>query len=401
MAAAQGINTLVKRVKQSALGVPGSTGSQYMRRVTATFNEANDTYASNEIVSHQQSTGATQGPGQVNGSLSGEISPGSYALEFAALLRKDFAVTSPITALSVTIAASGAAWTITRSPGWWTDGIKIGDVIRLSVGTLNAANIAKNLLIIGLTQTVATVVPLNGVALVAEGPVTGTTVTVTGKKSWVPTTGHSNDYFSWEKWYPDVPASELSVDVKVAKADVTIPASGIATVNFDLPGLSRTEGASEVLTSPTAASTTEVLAAVQGKVVVNGVVTNVTGAQFSIDGATTVGDPEVGSNSRSDLQRGKVSASGSFTAKFTSTVLQAIKTAQTPVVLILAIANNATATSDFITFVFPAVKIMTDDADDGEKIVVRSYSFTAQFNGSGGAALASHQTIASIQDSQA
>lgn len=401
MAVAQGVSTLIKRVKQSALGTPGSTGSQYARRVSATFNKVSETYASNEIASHQMSTGATEGPSATTGALNCELSPGTYALEFAALLRKDFAATSAITALSVTIAGSGPTYTITRSSGWWTDGIKIGDVVRLSVGSLNAANISKNLLIVGLTQTVATVVPLNGVALVAEGPVAGCTVTVTGKKSWVPTTGHTNDYFSWEKWFADVTVSELFTDVKVASADVGIPATGIATVNFDLPGLGRTDGASEVLTSPTAESTTEVLGAVQGKVVVNGTVTTVTGAQLQITGNITTGEAEVGSNSRSDHQRGRIAVSGSFTAKFSSSTLKTLRNDQTAVVLILAVANNATATSDFMTFVMPAIKVFSDDADDGEKEVIRSYSFTAQYYGSGGAALASHATIISIQDSQA
>ena len=38
-----------------------------------------------------------------------------------------------------------------------TGGFKIGDVIRLSVGTFNALNLNKNLLIVALTATVATV----------------------------------------------------------------------------------------------------------------------------------------------------------------------------------------------------------------------------------------------------
>jgi hypothetical protein len=46
---------------------------------------------SNEIASHQQSTGATQGPGRIAGTLNGELSPGTYSLDMAALLRRDFA----------------------------------------------------------------------------------------------------------------------------------------------------------------------------------------------------------------------------------------------------------------------------------------------------------------------
>jgi hypothetical protein len=47
------------------------------------------------------------------------------------------------------------------------------------------------------------------------------------------------------------------------------------------------------------------------------------------------------------------------------------------------------------------VKIFGDDADDGKKQIVRSYPFTAEINGAGGAALANDQTICSIQDSAA
>jgi hypothetical protein len=45
--------------------------------------------------------------------------------------------------------------------------------------------------------------------------------------------------------------------------------------------------------------------------------------------------------------------------------------------------------------------VFSDTPDDGEKTIVRSYAFTAEYNGSGGAALALDQTILSIQDTQA
>ena len=402
MTASQGIAIQVKRVKQSGLGVPGSTGSQLMRRVTLSANKQNDTYSSNEIVSHQQSTGATQGPGRVAGTLNAELSPGSNSLEFAALLRRDFTAFTALTAVSLTIAGTGPTYTVTRASGsFLTDLVKRGYVLRLSVGTLNAANISKNLLVISATATVLTVVPLNGVALVAEGPITGCTISAPGKVDWVPTTGHTNDYYSWEKWFADNSFSELFTDVKPASADVTLPATGIPTVNFDLPGLARTLGTAEVLTSPTAASTTNVVTAVQGKVVINGVVTAVTNIQFKIDGATTTGDAEVGSNSLSDLQRGKVSASGSFSAKFTSQVLQTLRENQTLVTLIAGAADSALAAADFVIACFPTIKIFTDDADDGEKAIVRTYNWTAQYNGAGGAGTDTNQTIVQMHDSQA
>lgn len=400
MPVAQRIATQVKRVKQVALGTPGSTGSKLMRRTDFPFNKTSETYQNNEVASHQQSTGATQGPSKVEGTLNGLLSAGSYDLEFAALLRKDYAATAAITALSVTIAGAGPTYTITRSAGWLTDGVKIGDILRLSVGTLNAANIAKNLQVIALTSTVATVIPLNSVALVAEGPITGCTVTVIGKKSWVPTTGHTNDYFTWEKWYANITRSELFTDVKPASAAVTIPATGNVTVSFPMVGLARTPSGAEVCTTPAAESTSQVLASVQGKIIVNGAVTAVTGLQFTINGNTSTGAPEVGSNSLSDLTRGSVDVAGSFTAKFTGVTLQTLRDDQTVVTLASVVADSALATAEFVSFVMPAIKVFSDDSDDGEE-TIRTYNFTAQYNGAGGAAVSSHATIISIQDSLA
>lgn len=400
---AQGVSTTISRVKQSGLGSPGSTGSQLMRRVQLTMNKQSQTYQSQEIVSHQQSTGATEGPYTVQGQLNAELSPGSYELEFAALLRRDFTTAfTAITGASLTIAGSGPTYTVTRGSGsFLSDGVKKGHVVRLSVGTLNAANISKNLLVVGVTATVLTVKPLNGVALVAEGPISGCTVSAPGMATYAPTSGHTNDYFSWEKKYGDITRYELFTDVKPASADISIPATGISTANFAMVGLGRTPSGSETLTSPSAGTTSSVLTAVQGAVAVNGAVTSVTGIQIKLEGATTAGDPEVGTNTLSDLQRGRISVTGSFTAKFTSVTLQSLRDAQTAVTLIVALATDATATADFITITLPAIKLFTDDADDGEKQIVRTYNFTAQYNGAGGAGTDSQQTICMIHDSLA
>lgn len=405
MTVAQVINTTVSRVKQSALGSAGSSGSTYMRRVSLEMNKSNDVYQSNEIVTHQQSTGSTQGPGRITGSLKGELSPGSYALEMAALLRRDFGtVLTPITGATLTIAASGTLWTVTRSAGdFLTGGVKKGMVVRLSVGSLNAANITKNLLVLDVTSTVLTVTPLNGVALVAEGPITTCTVASAGGKiTYAPVSGHTNDYFSWEKKFTDLTRYELFTDVKPAALDVTIPGSGQIEASFDMVGLARTLSGSETLTSPTAASTTNTVTAVRGRLSANGAVIAVTNIQFKIDGATSPGDPEVGSTILSDLQRGKISVSGSFSAKFSSVDLQTLRDAQTVFTLIVGCADSSSDTADFIIFTFPAVKVFSDDVNDGgDGQATRTYQFTAQYNGSGGTGTSTHQTIAQIHDSQA
>lgn len=405
MTVANVIATTVSRVKQSALGTPGSSGSKLMRRVSLELNKTNDVYSSNEIVSHQQSTGATQGPGRIQGALRGELSPGSYDLEFAALLRRDFSsVFTAITSVALTIAGSGPTYTVARGSGsFLTDGVKKGMVVRLSVGALNAANIAKNLLVLSTTASTMTVVPLNGVAMVAEGPISGCTVSsAAGKITYAPVSGHTNDYFSWEKKFTDLTRYELFTDVKPATASVTVPGTGQVEVSFDMAGLGRTLSGSETLTSPSAASTSNTVTAVQGKIVANGAVTAVTNIEFTIDGTTTAGDPEVGSSTLSDLQRGRIGVTGSFAAKFSAVTLQTLRDDQTVFTLIVAMADSASATAEFVTFTFPAIKIFSDDASDGgDGQVVRTYQFTGQYNGSGGSGTDTHQTIAQIHDSLA
>ena len=62
------------------------------------------------------------------------------------------------------------------SGSYLTDGFKIGDVIRLTAGAFNALNTQKNLLIIALTATVATVRVVNGSAMFAEANIASATV---------------------------------------------------------------------------------------------------------------------------------------------------------------------------------------------------------------------------------
>lgn len=401
MATAQGISVQLKRVRQSGLGSPGSSGSKLLRRVTATLNKVTDVYSSNEIVPHQQSTGSTAGVQATTGSISGELSPGTFQLELENLLRKDAAATTSITGLSVTIAASGSGYTITRSAGdFLTGGIKIGDIVRLAGAGLDSANVAVNLLVTAVTSTVLTVFVLNGSSLTTEGPISSVTVSVPGKKVWTPTTGHVNSYISYEKWFSDITKSELFTDCKVAQAQIAMPATGIATIQLDVPGLARTVGSSEVLTSPAAATTTEVLTAVQGKVIVNGAVTPCTSANVTITGNITQAEAEIGSNQRSDHQRGDIAVTGTITSKFSGTALMDLRDAQTPVTIVLVAANNSTGTSDFFTVVLNAVKFNSDDLDDGKKELVRTYNFTGQIPATGGDSLANHQAIVSLQDSQ-
>lgn len=404
MAIAQGIRKITVGKKQSGLGVPSSgSGGQTFRRETSSFMLGKDTYSNNEIASHQMSTGITHGLRKPTGKINGVLSPGTYSELFASLLRKAFATVTPITGASLTIGGTLGAYTVTRSAGsYLTDGVKIGDVIRLTVGALNASNINKNLVVNGLTATVATCATLNGSAMVLEGPIVGCTVTVQGKKCLAPLTGHTNDYWTFEEFYADIVQSELYSDMQVGKADIGLPGTGNVTAAFDMIGLKRTVGASQILTTPTAETTTPVLTAVNGVVLYNGSVTGVlTGGSISIDGSISQMAAVVGSNTAPDTQKGRIKVTGQITAYYENGVFPALFENGSLTSLVMVVAADSTATSSFVGFTISALKLSGDSPDDGEKGIMRTYSFEAEMNTAGGAALANDQTIISIQDSNA
>lgn len=391
---------------------PGQASGQSLRRVQSTLDLAKDTYQSNEIRPDQQVADFRHGVRRVQGAIQGELSPGTYKDFFGAILKRDFAAVTAITGVSVTIAGAGPTYTVTRSAGdYLAGGLKVGDVVRLTAGTLNALNINKNLLITALTATVMTVVTLNGTAMFAEGPIASTTVTVQGKKTWVPTSGHTDKSFSVEHWFPDVPASELFTGVKMTQVAVDLPPSGMATVNWTAMGqdladtvAKRVGGVAlnaQYFTSPTAASTGASLASVNGIVrLAGGQVVTLTGLSLNV-AANFTGDPVVGSNVVPNQFPGRVVITGQATMYFDNTTVRDAFVNETEVDLVAVFTTDNTATADFVSFVLPRVKIGGASKDDGEKGIVQTLPFQALLNVAGGTGLATERTTLSIQDSLA
>jgi hypothetical protein len=402
MAVAQGIRKITVMKRQVGLGTPASgSGGQIMRRRTSVFQAPRDTFESDEIVSHHQATGIAYGLKHATGRLEGLMSPGTYSQWMESMLEKNFVSGVTVAGASITIAGTGPTWTVTRAAGsFLTDGFKIGDVVRLSVGALNAANINKNLWVQGVTALVLTVRTLNLSNLVAEGPIATTTVTAFGKKSIVPLTAHTDHYYTVEEWFADLARSEMFQDMRVGNIAVGIPATGNATLGFDLVGLKRTPSGSQVLTTPAAETTTPILSSVNGVLLVNGVLQSVvTALNFTIaNGAADMG-AVVGTNLSPDVQKGRVRVSGQFTALFDSASLQTLYDSETAIALHSVVAASADAAASFLRYSLGKIKLTGDTPDDGEKGIVRTYPFTAEINGAGGAALADDQTIISIQDS--
>lgn len=402
MAVGQGVTRTWAYKVQSALGTAASgSGGQLLRRTGIDLAGAKESYSSNEIASHQQSTGATHGVGSSGGTISGEVSATTYGDFCQWLLRKDWAATSAIASLTLTIAASSSNYTVTRSTGdFLTGGIKVGDIVRLTGASLDANNVGKNLVVLNVTALALTVNVLNGETMTAQSAIASCTVTVTGKKTWTPTTGHTNKYVTFEDWSSDVARSQVYKDCQVTAMNVTAPTSGIVTVQFPVVGLApAVRSGTQSLTTPTAETATSTMSSARFAVYVNGVRQGaVTGFTLNINGSIALGEAVLGSNSRPDTQKGRIMVEGSFTALFEDDTLAGYFDDEAVREVIVVLAEDLTDDADAISFSMPSVKFFSANGDDGEKQMARTYTIKAQRPAGAGTGTEHNDAILSIQD---
>jgi hypothetical protein len=384
-----------------------AAGGRYLRRVTSDIDLSKDTYTSNEIVTTYQISDFRHGGRKVSGGIQGELSPGAYFDFMQTAMRRDFAAVTAISSVSLTLATGSAlngvaAWNLTRNDAgnWYTGGVRVGSVIRLSVGSLNAANINKNLIVMAMTSaTVLVVIPLNGVALVAEGPIVTCTITMTGMVTYTPTTAQTNDSYSIEHVYADITQSEVFTGCRVSGLDIALPPTGISTCAVSFMGKDVVTGTTAYFTTPTAASTKGVVAAVNGVVKVATIPVGIlTGLSIKVDSGMTVGSV-VGSIYTPDVFAGRVNVTGQFTAYFDGVTNRDAFLNETEIGLAGVFASNNTATSDFISFVMPRVKLGGATKSDGEQGLILTCPFQALYNSDGSVSDGDENTTLWIQDS--
>ena len=377
MAIASGINKVVSYKKETSFGTLPSptTGGQTLRRVSSTFNLTKETYQSEEIRTDYQLVDFRHGVRAVEGSISGELSAGTYADFLASALARNWTAATPSALGSTTIASVGGTYTITRTTGsWLTDTVRVGNVIRLT--GFATANNNVNLLVIALTATVVTVVALNGIKLTNETVASGGTYKVQGKTTYAPTTGHTDDSYTFEEWYSDIGQSEVTVGNKVNTVGIALPATGLTTVDLSFMGQDlKQRGVSQFFNSPSAQNSNGIFAAVNGALIVNGApVALVTGANFNINRNMT-SEAVVGSNIKPEIYEGRIIVDGDFTTLYQDGTFAGYFDNETEISLVVALTANSLPNSEFMSFTIPRLKLSTDTKDDGEKGIVSSNSF--------------------------
>lgn len=389
--------------------LPGATGAQLLRRKTSSLDEVRQTYSSDEIRTDQQRAIFAHGARTAQGTIVGDLSGGTYTALIGSHLRRDFTAVSAMTGLSITVALGAVVngvqtYTVTRSAGdFLAGGVKAGMVVQLTAGSFNANNSNKNLFVISSTATVMTVVPWGNGTMTAEGPIASATVSVPGKITYVPSSAHTNDSYTFEHRFTDLAQYEVFAGCRISTLQVSLPPSGLSELQIGVMGrgFGQAPGGTPYFTSPSAITTSAGMSSVNGVLrAAGGLTAVVTGLTLNSDGQMSTGQV-VGSNYTPDVFAGPLLVKGSMTAYFDSaTIRDAFYNETTTSLQVVAYASPA-ANAPSMSFVVPALKFGGQQKSDGPGPIVITCPFEAILNAAGGAGTDSEATSFWIQDSLA
>jgi hypothetical protein len=387
MTIATGVGKKVAYKKEVTFGVdPAAGGAQYLRRVTSTIDLAKDTYQSAELRTDYQVADMRHGMRKVGGNLKDELSCGTFKDWLAAIARAAWVAGTAITTGALTTISSqvGPPGTITRSAGSFiTDGFRVGDIITMSgwATTMTGAN-ATAYQIMAVTATVMTLDGLTPAAFALVTKAAGDSVTVlrSTSKVMVPLSGHTDDSFTIEHQYTDIVQSERFNGCKMNSLDIQLPATGIATMDWNVMGQNAQSVASTgYFTTPTAPTTTGVMAAVNGQLIYNGVVNAlVTSASIKIEGGMSVG-AVVGSNQTPSVFPGRVRVSGQLGIYFqdAATGRDDFWNEATPSLSIAMASDGGILPASIFVITMPKIKLGGFTRADGEQGIIATAPFTA------------------------
>ncbi len=378
MAYATGVAKQVAIVKEVTEGVSPVTGSKLLRRVSSDLALDKDSYQSEEILVSMQLRDARHGTRRPAGTFTGQLSPGSFNDFWEGIFRDTFANGSVVATVDLVLAVS--AGTLTLSGGGLTaGGLRKEDVVVITgAGSPNTGINGKRLRLNSLTNTVATTRDLP--SGLTDGTLTGVTVTVVGKKIFMPASGQDLNSYSIEHWFSDVAQSELFVGCKFGQTSIEIPATGLVRFSTQIQAMNMLPDTSRQLTSPAAQNATSALAAVNGKMSYNNVdQAVVTGMTLNL--ASQLEAPAVlGSDFVPHIFQGNFAVTGSFTALFTDQTIANTFVNETEVSVSLWMLAGAANSSDFMRLTMPRLKLMRNRKSDGTMSLVQTFNFTALEN---------------------
>ncbi len=397
MALQDGTGVIYAYKKESTFGVLPTNDStaKQLRRTSFGVSLTKEAIRSAEIRRDRQRPAIRHAMRKVAGPVEGELSLGTYADFIGSSLRRNFAAVASLAALTTVTATVGAPQFVRASGSWITDGLRVGMTIRMTGWTTTAvANNSKNFTIIALTALQMTVAE----AVAAKAAGDSVVVSIPGKCSYVPLTGHTNDSYSLEQWAPDAAQSRRFLGCRVGGLKISLPPNDKAMLSVDFMGQDRAKAASQYFSAAAAAGTSQMQTGLTGSLYVAGVqVAILTAFELSLtNGLETKG--VVGSNLTPEVWQGTVEASGSFSVLWQDATFDGYFDDETDVPIVVQLRDSSASAADFMNIVLPSLKLAGGDLPDGERALVQSFQFSAAV---GSGANGYEATTLFIQDSLA
>jgi hypothetical protein len=351
--------TMTANAEADTSTIPGASGAQILRRVSSNLDLTKDTYESAEIRADRQVADFRHGARRVTGSIQGELSPGTYWPFFVASNRDTEVGSLSLTETDLTsCAADNATSKFTFASGDPVAlGLFVGDVIRFT-NLSDADNNAKNFTILsfgGTSNREVTVTP----APDSHSADTAFTLTRPGKTTIVPLTGHVRRLFTFEHYHEDLDIARLFTECRVHGYRMSLPATGMATIEIPVTGRNMQvleSGSAPYFTSPTAAGTSGITAAVNGVLLVAGTpVGVVTGVEINAEIQAST-PAVVGQNFTPDIVLGRFRVTGQVTALFESATLLNAFLSETEVGLLVRLDASSAANTDAVSIYLPRIK---------------------------------------------
>jgi len=274
------------------------------------------------------------------------------------------------------------------------EGFKVHDIVQLRGNTTTATNRFRNLLITsfssvsGGTNNRMNVVILDDdrttVPLVVEAGISGMVITRAGKKSYIPQMNHLDQSFSIERFYSDIPASEVFTGCKFGNAKISAANSAIPTIDIDIMGQDQLNDTTQQFTLANDVSSGSSVSVLFGAIFLNGArKAVVTSWDLSIQPNLNSLDKAIGSEVAVGITPGIYKVSGSMTAYFQDTVDRDIFLAKTEHALVLVLRVTDSYNAKFLAFQMPRVIYNSANTTEEVKGNTITLPFTAYENPNG------------------
>ena len=378
---------------------PGASDGQLLRRVSHSLNLRKNTFQSQEIRDDRQVGDFRHGTRRVEGSITGELSPGTYFDLIEAVLRatKTATITRSNTVFTSVAADNGTSTFTFAASDPVSEGFAVGDLVRFN--SLSESGNNRNFVITGFSGT------SNRVMAVTPAPTTMTadsafSITRPGSRARIPASSHASRLFAFEDYDGATDISRLFTECRMTGLRLSMPAEGMDTIELMAMGRGMTVytgGSAPFFASPTAITSTGITAGANGKVLVNGTAVGViTGFEVAL--SMNADAPSVrGQAFPPEILLGTANVTGTVTALFEDSTMIGNFTAEDEISLLVWSDAGSSTTADAIVVYLPRIKFGAADVQrSGEGAQSITLPFQAlRYLGSG---IGIQQTTIQIHD---